>query len=122
MSNLPDFEGEPVFGATVRITRAGDGLSEALRVAPKALHNGEEVHYVLKGVVRQINHRQKDEDSPMVRVHTVEAVDITEVDADLANKILTEAATELAKAKADADGQIPFDGDDDDDPDQDDDE
>lgn len=99
-AELPRFEGLPVSQAAVRITRAGDGLSEALKIAPKALELGDEVYYVLRGVVRQINHKEKDEGDPIIRVHTVEAVAITEVDPELAERLLDAAATELAKAKA----------------------
>jgi hypothetical protein len=33
---LPLFEDQPVDRAAVRITRAGDGLSEALKIRPQA--------------------------------------------------------------------------------------
>lgn len=109
MTDLPEFEGQSVHQAKVRITGAGDGLSEALKVAPIALELGEEVSYILRGHVTQINHTQKDEDEPLVRLHTVKASAITPVDPDLADKLLGEAAAELAKAKAEADGQLPLD-------------
>jgi hypothetical protein len=113
VNELPRFEGLPVATAAVRITRAGDGLSEALKIAPKALELGDEVYYVLRGVVRQINHREKSDGDIIVRIHTVEADAITEVDAELAGKLLADAASEIAKAKAAADGQdeIGFDDD-----------
>jgi len=85
---LPTFEDHDVQQAQVRITRAGDGLSEALKIAPRALELGDEVFYILRGVCRQINHRQKDDDEPLIRVHTVEAEQITEVDG----KVSTEDA------------------------------
>lgn len=103
---LPDFEGQEVRQASVRITNAGDGLSEALKVAPIALHHGQEVHYVLRGRVADVNHRQKDEDDPLVRVHTVKATAITPIAPELAEKLLGEAAAELRKAKAEAEGHL----------------
>lgn len=102
---LPAFDGREVTRATVRITKAGDGLSEALQVQPEALHGGDDVFYVLRGVVRQINHRFGDEDDdPITRQHTIETIGITKIDPKLAEKLLNEAAEKLAQAKAAAAG------------------
>lgn len=103
---LPLFENEQVLQAQVRIVRAGDGLSDALKIAPKTLHLGDEVFYVLRGVVGQVNHKRKEDSGLVVRVHTVEANEITEVDAKVATKMLQAAAVELEKAKAEAAGQL----------------
>jgi len=103
---LPVFEGDPVQQAQVRIVSAGDGLSEALKIAPESLHLGEEVFYVLRGIVTQINHRQTDDDEPVIRVHTVKAHEITKVDGDVASKMLAVAAEELERLKAEAAGQL----------------
>lgn len=107
------FEDEPVQSVAVRITGAGDGLSEALKITPKALHLGDEVAFVLRGTVTQINHRQQGDDEPIVRVHTVKAGRITEVELDMADKILTAAAKNLARAKAEREGQMEMEADED---------
>lgn len=101
---LPEFEQQSVNNATVRITNAGDGLSDALKVDPKALHLGQEVFYILSGDVTQINHVEKDD--VLTRVHTVKASAITEVDGDLASKLLTEAAEELQRRRDEISGQL----------------
>lgn len=103
---LPTFENHPVQQAQVRITNAGDGLSEALKIEPKALDLGAETFYVLSGVVTQINHRQKDDESPTIRVHTIRAEQITEVDPELAGKLLQTAAEELERRRAEIEGQM----------------
>lgn len=102
---LPDFEGLIVGHATVRITNAGDGLSEALDIEPKALGIDDSVYYVLRGEVTQVNHRI-DKDANVTRVHTVKATRITEVDRDTAEKMLQAAADQLERAKAERDGQL----------------
>ncbi|HEY7010127.1 MAG TPA: hypothetical protein VH395_14360 [Jatrophihabitantaceae bacterium] len=102
---LPVFEDQPVDRAAVRITRAGDGLSEALRIRPKALHIGDEINYLLRGVVTQVTHREKDDE--ITRLHTVEAQQITEVDAKTASRMLAAAARELDQARQ-AEGQDPL--------------
>ncbi|MDQ1429196.1 MAG: hypothetical protein QOK39_2672 [Acidimicrobiaceae bacterium] len=56
-TDLPDFDGFEVRRSAVRITKAGDGLSEALKVQPRALHYGDEVFYILRGKVAQVNHK-----------------------------------------------------------------
>lgn len=105
MTALPEFEGLTVDHATVRITNAGDGLSEALEIAPKALSIDDSVYYVLRGTVTQVNHRI-DKDTNVTRVHTVKATRITEVDRDVAEKMLQMAAEELERARAERDGQL----------------
>lgn len=109
---LPTFEDEQVQSVQVRITNAGDGLSEALKISPKVFHLGDEFSCVLRGTVSQINHKQGD-DEVIVRVHTVKASAITEVDADMAKRILTAAADNLARAKAERDGQLMLEADED---------
>jgi hypothetical protein len=101
---LPLFETSHVSASVVRITRAGDGLSEALKVSPHALQLGETVHYILAGTCTQVAHTDKD--GTVTRVHTIAADRITEVDADLADKMLTAAEENLAAARAEADNQL----------------
>lgn len=108
ITKLPPFEGEEVVKAAVRITNAGDGLSEALKVAPKALEMHEEVFYVLRGEVTQINHKT-DKDELLTRLHTIKAAEITEIDGKVASKMLQQAAADLDKAKKEAQGQLALD-------------
>lgn len=98
---LPKFEGRDVSAAQVRITGAGDGLSEALEIDPVALHLGDEVTYVLKGKVTQVNHRPISAKHPemMVRQHTVSAEEITGIDGEVAEEFLAEARARIAAAK-----------------------
>lgn len=108
-NTIPLFEGHEVGKSAIRITNAGDGLSDALEMDPKALDLGDVQFYVLSGVVTQVNHVQKDTDGPLVRLHTIKASQITEVDPDTATAILDAAAAALAAAKAERDGQPPLD-------------
>lgn len=110
---LPAFEGVPVVRSTVRITRAGDGLSEALKLDPVALHHADEVLFVLRGVVSQVNHKPDGSESDvLVRVHTVEAVEIAMVGdgtTDALEEILREDRERVEKAKREAEGVLTFD-------------
>lgn len=100
---LSSFEGRPVIRAAVRITRAGDGLSEALKFAPVALHHDDEVFFVLRGSVSQVNHKPDGADADeLVRVHTVEAVEIAMVDESDVADLLAGAAERVGRARAEA--------------------
>lgn len=94
---LPTFEGSPVTGSAVRITKAGDGLSEALDVLPSAMHLGEEVCYVLRGTIAQVNHRTIQ--GKVTRVHTVETTEIAELPVNIAEGLLTDAHEKLLKIR-----------------------
>jgi len=101
---LPPFESNDVASARVRITKAGDGLSEALKVEPRAIQLGERVFYVLAGECVQVNHVEKDDN--LTRVHTIAADRITEVEQNIAEKILQAAAEETERKKAQIEGQL----------------
>jgi hypothetical protein len=107
-NQLPLFERNQVHRATVRIVKAGDGLSEALTIDPVALQLDEEVFYVLRGKVSQINHA-RSRDGIVTRVHTVDAAAITECDGELAGKLLQAAAEEITRRKDEAAGQLRLD-------------
>lgn len=100
---LPSFEGRPVIKATVKIAKAGDGLSEALKLAPVALHLGDEAHFVIKGVVTQVNHKPVEaEADEQVRQHTVDAIEIAMVDEDDVAELLARNADRVKEAKEQA--------------------
>jgi hypothetical protein len=106
--SLPEFEGHDVAMAAVRITNAGDGLSEALSVQPKALDIGEEVFYVLRGTCSQVNHKS-DKNDLLTRLHTIKASEITEIPSDAAQQMLAAAAEELQRVKDEIEGQMRLD-------------
>lgn len=107
-TTLPEFEGADVAKAAVKITNAGDGLSEALKVDPIALHMDDVVYYVLRGTVTQINHKA-DSEGELTRVHTVKADQISPIDADSAKRFLAAYAEETERKKAELEGQMMLD-------------
>src|SRR5687767_9534454 len=74
-TKLTPHDGRQVMRTTVAITRAGDGLSEALKVDPEELHHGQRVFIVLEGIVGPIRYvpiTNKGEDTGLLeRQHTV---------------------------------------------------
>ena len=107
---LPEFEGRAVVRSAVKITRAGDGLSEALKLEPTALHHGDEVFFVLRGAVTQVNHRpnSREEDDLLVRVHTVEAQEIAMVGHVEVDSLLAAERDRVKKLKDEEAGREPL--------------
>lgn len=118
-TRLPSFEDTPVVRSSVRITKAGDGLSEALKFEPEALHYRQQVYFVLRGEVTQINHRpatNDEDDDLMVRVHTVEAREIALVTEAAVEHLLESERTRLKRLQDKAESRTPLPGLDGDDP------
>lgn len=71
------FEGDEVRRSTVKITKAGDGLSDALKVDPVEYHRGDTVYFVLRGKVRYVAHPPESKDSAnVVRQHVIDTEEI----------------------------------------------
>lgn len=100
-TNLTDFDGLPVRQASLSLTGAGDGLSEAMKTAPRELHHGETIYIVYEAQVVKVRHDQIDKDDPdmgLVRVHMAKAATATIVDEAFAGEVIT--AQKLANEKA----------------------
>lgn len=102
---LPKFERQPVVRSAVKITRAGDGLSEAMRLAPEALSLGDEVWFVLKGEVTRVAHeRAPKDDTVLVRVHTVTASDVALVEKGAVQEVLLAEQDRIARLREEEEG------------------
>lgn len=104
--SLGKFERRPVIRAAVSITNAGDGLSEAMRLAPESLNYDEEVFFVIRGRVSKVTHAAngKDDDGNLVRVHTVRAQEIARVDGAAVKDLLAAEADRVRRLKEDEAG------------------
>jgi hypothetical protein len=106
---LAAFEDDDVREVAVKITRAGDGLSEALKVSPVALHRGDEVFYVLRGRVAKITFEEvKPGSDDLRRVHVIVTQDIVEVDGADVSAILKHAQDVIRRKLEEASGQVPL--------------
>lgn len=108
---LPAFEGVPVIYSSVAIAKAGDGLSDALKVDPIALHHGEEVWFVLRGHVAQVNHVpiKSDDSSRLVRKHRIDAEAIAIITSETGKPLLDEALAEVKRKIDESRGVEAFD-------------
>lgn len=71
------FEGDEIVGSSVKITKAGDGLTDALAIDPVEFHRGEIVYFVLQGKVRYAGFPPEKKDSAgVLRQHIIDTTDI----------------------------------------------
>lgn len=103
---LPEFEGNKVHKATLRIVGTGDGLSEDFAI-DDVLKVGQRVRYVIEGTVSQINHRTGKESDVYIRQQTVKAERMTSAheDAHILG-MLDHAAERAAKLRDEQSGQL----------------
>lgn len=101
MSSLDEFEGRKVAGSTIKVTRAGDGLSSALAVAPVAYHRGDTVYAVLECEVGAITYKDSKEfPELLVREHTLVTQHGAIASGTAVAKILAQAKKEQAEFAA----------------------
>jgi hypothetical protein len=108
--DLEPFEGTEVIAASIAITKAGDGLSEALSVAPQAFHLGEKLYVVLECDVAKIRYEDVKDTGSLRRQHTLEAKGATFVDASLVSDLVDaqKEAVQLAKEEAAGIQRLPL--------------
>jgi hypothetical protein len=107
MSNatLPAFEGHDARKSQLRITKAGDGLSEALSLGPRHWSLDDEVYLVMRAQVTQINHRVEKDSDDVIRVHTAEALEVTEVNGKDVKAFLEAESERVQKLRDEKSGQ-----------------
>lgn len=108
---LEPFEGRDVIGAKIQITKAGDGLSEALSVDPQAFPLGSKRFVVLECEVVKVRMAEVKDTDALVREHTFEAQGATIVDATLVADLVQAQKDIIRRAKEKAAGiePLPFD-------------
>jgi len=113
MTTLASFEGADVVQSTIRITRAGDGLSDGLNVDPAEYHLGETVYVVLECHVADIAYVPIKDTDVLKRVHKFATELGTVVDGDLVASVLSDQRIKIERAKGIE--RLPLDGEPDDD-------
>lgn len=99
VSALSDFEGTPVVKSTIAIAKAGDGLSEALEINPQEMHVGDEGFFILRAGVRRVIHKPFDTlGNELVREHTMDTIEIVQVDKAEVDELLRDRLDKVRKA------------------------
>lgn len=105
---LKRFEGREVVGAAMRITRAGDGLSEALSLSPEAYKVGEKITLVLEGEIADINYKSVKDTDALRRVHVLRTERIVKIDPKDASGYFDAEAERLTQLRDEANGVSPL--------------
>lgn len=103
---LNKFERKEVLSATVAVTGAGDGLSQAMQVDPIELHHGEKRYLVLEVDVTKVRFDPVPKTDGLQRVHILKAGRATFIDADLVTAALDEQQKKIEEALGTL--QLPF--------------
>jgi hypothetical protein len=112
--SLTAYEGADVVQSTIRITRAGDGLSDGLNIDPVEYHLGDKVHVVLECVVTRVAHEPVKDTDVLKRVHTLAAEMGTIVGHEVVDAVLDEQRVKIEKARGVERLPLGSEGDDDD--------
>lgn len=101
---LEPFEGREVIGSQIKITNAGDGLSEALAVEPAAFPLGSKHYVVLEVDVAKVQMQGVKDTDSLIRVHTFKAMGATIVDAELVAELVDHQKDIIRMRKEEAAG------------------
>ena len=109
VDGLSKFEGRDVLQSTIKVTNAGDGLSEALAIEPVEMHLGEKRYLLIEAEVSKVNYEELKDTGTLRRVHTLRAGVATLVDEEFAADMLDAQRVAIEEAKGIT--RIPFDDD-----------
>lgn len=98
MTDLSAFEGRDVLQTTLRVTRTGDGLSQAMAIEPHEWHVGDRVTLVIDAIVAKVIHEPIKDTEALVRVHVCAADAALPVERKLVQKVLDAHARAVALA------------------------
>lgn len=129
IEGLGEYLGKDIIRTSVKITKAGDGLSKSVGIAPQLFAQGDELMVLLKVKVGQHIHKPIPETECLELVQEFEAITATIVDDKTSARRIAQQENELAKAAEKAkgtqrlpgtenaiDGKKDGDGDEDEDP------
>jgi len=99
---LGDLDGEDFTHTTIKLVNAGDGLSDALRVEPVWLRNGDEGYCIIKFHVASITGKPwvgKAGATGLERIVTLSAQAAALADEDLVGPVIAEMQTRLRELR-----------------------
>jgi hypothetical protein len=88
-----------VLQSSIKVTNAGDGLSDAMLVDPAEYHLGDSVYVVLECVVARVDYQALTGVDALRRVHTLRAGTATVVSPELVSDVLEAQRVAIEKAK-----------------------
>lgn len=99
-TSLTPFENHDVVGTSIKVTKAGDGLSDALKVEPAEYELDEKVYVLLETTVADVHFPpSKDNADARIRVHVLKAGLATVVPDSKAQPMLAAQRKKLEAAE-----------------------
>jgi len=98
VGQLHKFEGRDTVECKVKVTNAGDGLSEAMKVTPDELRLGQKVYLVIEGEVTRVTLQPASEGRGLIRVQSIRAGVATLVEESLVKEVLDEQRIAIEEA------------------------
>ena len=97
-NEIPEFEGLIVDRVAIKLSGAGTGMHEGLKVQPMVMEVGDEDYFIFKGRCSGIEHAE-DKNEDIVRIHKIHPVQMAPIDAEIARKALAEYEDRITEAK-----------------------
>lgn len=100
--DLGSFEGDTISRATIKVTGAGDGLSEAMKIETRKLHKRDEVYVVMRCRVTAVGFEDilvKGDPVGTARVHKLKAQEAVIVEDEHVAALLATHAERIAEVK-----------------------
>lgn len=105
-TTLGDFEGDTIVRSEVAVTKIGDGLSDALKVDPVALHRGDRVFLIIEAECRHVAFPPIEKGSDLLaRKHVLDAVEVALVDEEDVEKLMAANRDRVQRALDSMKGQ-----------------
>ena len=99
VEGLSAFEGRDVVLATIKVTNAGDGLSDAMSIEPVEMHHGEKRYLLIEAEVTRVHYDELKDTDVLKRVHTLKAGTATLVSAEFAVGLIEAQRKAILSAK-----------------------
>lgn len=97
--DLGQFEGRDILSATISVTNAGDGLSDAMKVEPEIMHLGDVVYVVLECEVAKVRYDPIKDTQGLARVHVLRAGTATLIDGGAVEEALDAQRVKIERAR-----------------------
>ncbi len=104
---LGTFDGRDILGQSIKITRAGDGLSAALSIEPREFHIGDRVYVVLETEVTDTGFKPVADIEGLRQIFTLQAGAATIVEEELVVTVLAEQRRKIDEAHGRAELEFP---------------
>ncbi len=99
VTGLSTFENHDVLQSTIKVTNAGDGLSEAMSIDPVEIHLGEQRYLLIEAECSKVGYEELKDTGTYRRVQTLKAGTATLVDATFAAKAIQAQRAALDEAR-----------------------